>query len=80
MRVYSHHKLSDEIKTRIGAHQNELKQEKFTKGGKERKDSIVQKVVVDEKKTRLYMEHLFLGIAGNEEIDKNISTGRTSNL
>ena len=53
--IYSHHKLSDEIKTRIGAHQNELKQEKLTKGRKESKDRTVQKVVVDEKKTNLYM-------------------------
>ena len=53
--IYSHHKLSDDIKIRIGAHQNELKQEKLTKGRKERKDRIVQKVVVDEKKTCLYM-------------------------
>ena len=53
--IYSHHKLSDEVKTRIGAHQNELKRKKLTKAGKERKDRIVQKVIVDEKKTRLYM-------------------------
>ena len=53
--IYSHHKLSDEVKTRIGAHQNELKRKKLTKDGKERKDRIVQKVIVDEKETRLYM-------------------------
>ena len=49
--IYSHHKLSDEVKTRIGAHQNELKWKKLMKAGKERKDRIVQKVIVDEKKT-----------------------------
>ena len=53
--IYSHHKLSGEVKTRIGAHQNELKRKKLTKTGKERKDRIVQKVILDEKKTRLYM-------------------------
>ena len=53
--IYSHHKLSDEVKTRIGAHQNVLKRKKLTKAGKERKDRIVQKLIVDEKKTRLYM-------------------------
>ena len=53
--IYSHHKLSDEVKTLIGAHQNELKRKKLTKAGKERKDRIVQKVIVDEKETRLYM-------------------------
>ena len=53
--IYSHHKLSDEVKTHIGAHQNELKRKKLTKTGKERKDRIVQKVIVDEKKTCLYM-------------------------
>ena len=53
--IYSHHKLSDEVKTCIGAHQNELKRKKLTKDGKERKDRIVQKVIVDEKETRLYM-------------------------
>ena len=41
--------------THIGAHQKELKQKKLTKTRKERKDRIVQKVIVDEKKTRLYM-------------------------
>ena len=50
--IYSHRKLSDEVKTRIGVHQNELKRKKFTKVGKERKDRIVQKVIVQ--KTRLY--------------------------
>ena len=50
--IYSHHKLSDGVKTRIGAHQNELKQKKLTKAGKERKDRIVHKVIVDKKKTR----------------------------
>ena len=50
--IYSHHKLSDEVKTRTGAHQNKLKRTKLTKAGKER---IVQKVIVDENKTRLYM-------------------------
>ena len=53
--IYSHHKLSDEVKTRIGAHQNELKWKKLMKAGKERKDRIVQKVIVDEKKTCSYM-------------------------
>ena len=53
--VYSHYKLSDEVKTRIGAHQNELKRKRLTKAGRERKDRIVQKVIVDEKKTGLYM-------------------------
>ena len=53
--IYFHHKSSDEVKTRIGAHQNNLKQKKLTKIGKERKDRIVQKVIVDEKKTRLHM-------------------------
>ena len=47
--IYSHRKLSDEVKTRIGVHQNELKRKKFTKVGKDR---IVQKVIVQ--KTRLY--------------------------
>ena len=32
-----------------------MKRKKSTKAGKERKDIIVQKVVVDENKTRLYM-------------------------
>ena len=53
--IYSHHKLSDEIKTCIGAHQSELKRKKLMKAGKERKDRIVQKVIVDKKKTCLYM-------------------------
>ena len=53
--IYSQHKLSDEVKTRIGAHQNELKRKKLPKAGKERKDRIVQKAIVDEKKTPLYM-------------------------
>ena len=52
--IYSH-KLSDEVETHIGAHQNELKWKKLKKAGKERKDRIVQKVIADEKKTRLYM-------------------------
>ena len=52
--IYSHHKLSDEVKTRTGAHQNKLKRTKLTKPGKERKDRIVHKVIVDENKTRLY--------------------------
>ena len=50
-----HHKLSDEVKTGIGAHQNELKWKKLTKAEKERKDRIVQKVIADEKKRCLYM-------------------------
>ena len=53
--IYSHHKLSDEVKTCVGAHQNKLKWKKLTKAGKERKDRIVQKVIVDERKTHLYM-------------------------
>ena len=53
--IYSHHKLSYEVKTRIGAHRNELKWKKLMKAGKERKDKIVQKVIVDEKKTHFYM-------------------------
>ena len=53
--IYSQHKLSDEVKTPIGAHQNELKRKKLPKAGKERKDRIVQKAIVDEKKTPLYM-------------------------
>ena len=53
--IYSHHNLSDLIKTRIGAHQNELKWKKLTKAGKERKDRIVQKMIEDKKKTCLYM-------------------------
>ena len=36
--IHSHHKLSDAVKTRIGTHQNELKQKKLTKVEKERKD------------------------------------------
>ena len=46
--IYFHHKLSDEVKTLIGAHQNELKWKKLTKAEKERKDRIVQKVIADE--------------------------------
>ena len=53
--IYSHHNLSDLVKTRIGAHQNELKWKKLTKAGKERKDRIVQKMIADKKKTCLYM-------------------------
>ena len=53
--IYCHHKLSDEVKTHIGAHQNELKQKKLTKAGKERKDRIAQKVIIEKMKTRLYM-------------------------
>ena len=53
--IYCHHKLSDEVKTHIGAHQNELKWKKLTKAGKGRKYGIAQKVIVDEKKTRLNM-------------------------
>ena len=52
--IYSHHNLSDLVKTRIGAHQNELKWKKLTKA-KERKDRIVQKMIADKKKTCLYM-------------------------
>ena len=77
--IYSHHKLSDEVKTRIGAHQNELKWKKLMKAGKERKDRIVQKVIVDEKNLLIH-EHLFLGVAGNEKTRKSLSTGRTCNL
>ena len=50
--IYSHHKLSDEVKTHIGAHQNELKRKKLTKAREEKKDRIVQKVILDEKKTK----------------------------
>ena len=50
--IYSHHKLSDEVKTHIGAHQNELKGKKLTKAREEKKDRIVQKVILDEKKTK----------------------------
>ena len=50
--IYSHHKLSDEVKTHIGAHQNELKWKKLTKAREEKKDRIVQKVILDEKKTK----------------------------
>ena len=50
--IYSHHKLSDEVKTRIGAHQSELKRKKLTKAREEKEDRIVQKVIVDEKKTK----------------------------
>ena len=39
----------------IGAHQNELKRKKLMKAGKERKYRIVQKVIVEENKIRLYM-------------------------
>ena len=77
--IYSHHKLSDEVKTRIGAHQNELKWKKLMKAGKERKDRIVQKVIVDEKNLLIH-EHLFLDVAGNEKTRKSLSTGRTCNL
>ena len=38
--IYSHYKLSDEVETRIGAHQNELKRKKLEKAGKEVKDRI----------------------------------------
>ena len=46
--IYCHRKLSDEVKTHIGAHQSELKEKKLTKAGKERKDRIAQKVVVEK--------------------------------
>ena len=36
--IYSHHKLSDEVKTHIGAHQNELKRKKLTKAREEKKE------------------------------------------
>ena len=78
--IYSHHKLSDEVKTCIGAHQNESKRKKLTKAGKERKDRIVQKVIVDEKKTHLFMRIYSFGVAGNEKICKNLSTARICNL
>ena len=52
--IYCHHKLSDKVKTRIGAHQNKLKRKKITKAVKET-DKIVHKVIVDENKIRLYM-------------------------
>ena len=58
------------------AHQNELKRKKLTKAGKERKDRIAQKVIVDENKICLYMS-IYCGVAGNEKIRKNPSTGRT---
>ena len=35
--IYSHHKLLDEVKTRIGAHQNELKRKKLKKAEKEKR-------------------------------------------
>ena len=41
--IYSHHNLSDLVKTRIGAHQNELKWKKLTKAGKERKEELSRK-------------------------------------
>ena len=55
--IYSLHKLSDKVKTGIGAHQNKLKWKKLAKAGKERKHRIVQKVIVDEKKTCVYMSN-----------------------
>ena len=45
--IYSHHELSDEVKTRTGAHQKKL-----TKTGKKEKIELSRKF---EKKTRLYM-------------------------
>ena len=39
----------------IGAHQNELKRKKLMKARKERKYRIVQKVIIEENKIRLYM-------------------------
>ena len=52
--IYSHHKLSDEFKTCIWACQNKLKQKISMKARKQRKDRIVQKVIVDKQNTRLY--------------------------
>ena len=63
--IYSHHKLSDEVKTCIGAHQNELKWKNCPENYCRRKENS------------LIHEHFFLGVASNEKIRKNLSTGRT---
>ena len=66
--IYSHHKLSDEFKTCIGAHQNELKWKNYPENYCIRKENS------------LIHEQFFLGVASNEKIRKNILTGRTCNL
>ena len=56
------------------AHQNEFKQKKLTKPREERKD--FPESYCREKENSLIHEHLFLGVAGNEKIHKDLSTAR----
>lgn len=46
--IYSRHgnETSNEIKTRIEAHQNVLKKKKLTKAGKERKEITFEELIV----------------------------------
>ena len=55
--IYSRHEneASNEIKTRIEAHQNVLKKKKLTKVRKERKERTLEKLIVKHKKTLLYL-------------------------
>ena len=57
----------------------QLKRKKVTKAGKERKENYPENYS-RRKESVLIHEHLFLGVAGNEKVCTNLSTGRTCNL